>query len=89
MVKGKPYKEWLNSLGLFSLGETEERSHCILQLPPKGQTPISALSDKGQDPSKLLELCQGRLKLDIRKVLPPEGDWALNRLLREWSQSQG
>lgn len=27
-LKGKPYKKWLRSLGLFSLDETEERPHC-------------------------------------------------------------
>lgn len=36
MVKGlgrKVYEEWLRSLALFSLGETEERPHGSLQLP--------------------------------------------------------
>lgn len=39
---------------------------------------------------ELLELCQGRLRVDIRKsFFPQSGGRALSRLPREWEQPQG
>lgn len=66
----KPYKDWLRCLGFFSLEESAGRPHCTLQLPLRasgGAAPTSVLCDHGQDSRVLLELCQRRFRLDIRK----------------------
>lgn len=55
MVKalaGKLYEEWLPSLGLFIVEESEGKPHCSLQHPLKGNLSVSS---EGQVPISPLE----------------------------------
>lgn len=55
----------------------------------RGAAPLSDLCDQEQELREQLELCHGRVRLDIRKkFFPPEGGQALSRLPRKWSWPQ-
>lgn len=76
MVKGlerKPYKDVVCSA---AKEETEVRPHWDLQHPPEGQQRGRNQSlhspDQGQDLRKWLELCPGRVRLDIKKGFFPQ-----------------
>ncbi|RMC14023.1 hypothetical protein DUI87_09110 [Hirundo rustica rustica] len=91
MVKGfeqKPYEEQLRSLGLFILEETEGRPHCGLSFLIRGRggagTDVSSTATSDRTQGNGLMLCQGRFKLDMRKMVFTQrvaGHW--NRLPRD------
>ncbi|KAJ7397260.1 hypothetical protein BTVI_136919 [Pitangus sulphuratus] len=68
-LEGKPYKERLRSLGLFSLEETEGKPHCSYNFLMKGRrgagTDLFSVVTSDRTQRNGLKLCQGRLSACI------------------------
>ncbi|KAJ7416735.1 hypothetical protein WISP_69232 [Willisornis vidua] len=92
MVKGfevKLYEEQLRSLGLFSLEKRRLRidliavSSFLVRGREEAGTDVFFVVTSDMSQGIGLKLCQGRFSLDIRKkVLHPEGVWALEQALQ-------
>ncbi|KAJ7408304.1 hypothetical protein BTVI_60230 [Pitangus sulphuratus] len=90
VVKGlewKPYEEQLRSLGVFSLEKRRLRLTALtvsLGGEQEGQADLFSVVTSDRTQGNGLELFQGRLRLDIRKIFFPQrvfGCW--NRLPKE------
>ncbi|KAJ7401155.1 hypothetical protein BTVI_98569 [Pitangus sulphuratus] len=89
-LEGKPYGEWLRSLGLFSLEKRrlKEDLNAVYNFFVRERggvgTDLFSVVTKDRSQGNGLKLCQGRLRLDIRKRFFTQrvvGHW--NRIPRE------
>lgn len=74
LVKGlerKPYEEWLKSLCLFSLEDTEGRTHGGYSFLTRGRgragADLFSLVTNNRTRGNVRKMCQRRFSLDIRK----------------------
>ncbi|KAJ7412186.1 hypothetical protein BTVI_47129 [Pitangus sulphuratus] len=77
-LEGKPYEEWLKSLGLFSL--EKRRPHCNYNFLMRGRggADTDLCGDRIQGNGQ--KLCQERFRLDVIKLL------FTHRVHRHWNR---